>query len=143
MKNKTFLFPAPNAFAATLLTKFELKEKFNFDIEKDAKILYVNSHDSVYKGIARDVGYLGGGIIRTFNNLKDPIDKSKIHIVYKTSPYPSHPIAYNKRVKKEDIKKLEKAFLNMPSELKALLSIKEFIKTNTSEYDSIKKIGIK
>lgn len=143
LKNKTFLFPAPNAFAATLLTKFELKEKFNFDIQKHAKILYVNSHDSVYKGIARNVGYLGGGIIRTFNNFKDPIDKEKINIVYKTSPYPSHPIAYNKRVKKEDIKKLEKAFLNMPTELKTLLSIKEFIKTNTAEYDSIKKIGIK
>ncbi len=41
LKDKTFLFPAPNAFAATLLPKFELKEKLGFDIDKQAKVLYV------------------------------------------------------------------------------------------------------
>jgi phosphonate transport system substrate-binding protein len=48
LKGKTFLYPAPNAFAATLLTKYELKEKYNLDIEKEAQVLNVNSHDSVY-----------------------------------------------------------------------------------------------
>ncbi len=143
LEGKTFLFPAPNAFAATLLPKFELKEKFNFDVDKNAKVLYVNSHDSVYKGISRGIGYLGGGIVRTFNNFKDKSDKDKLNIVYKTSPYPSHPIAYNPRVSKEDVEKLTKAFLNMPAEIKALLSIKQFIKIDNSEYDSIKSIGIK
>ena len=37
---------------------------------KDGKVLYVNSHDSVYKGISREIGYLGGGIIRTYTNFK-------------------------------------------------------------------------
>jgi phosphonate transport system substrate-binding protein len=143
LKGKTFLFPAPNAFAATLLPKFELKEKFNFDVDKNARVLYVNSHDSVYKGISRGIGYLGGGIVRTFNNFKDETDKDKLNIVYKTNPYPSHPIAYNPRVSKENVDKLTKAFLNMPDEIKTLLSIKQFIKINDSEYDAIKSIGIK
>jgi len=142
LKGKTFLFPAPNAFAATLLTKYELKEKFNFDIDKNAKVLYVNSHDSVYKGISREIGYLGGGIVRTYNNFKSKNDKSKTNIVYETSTYPSHPIAFHPRVKKEDIKKIQKAFLNMPKKLKSILSIKEFRKTNTSEYDVIKNLGV-
>jgi phosphonate transport system substrate-binding protein len=106
LKGKTFLFPAPNAFAATLLTKYELKRKFNFDIDKEAKVLYVNSHDSVYKGISRDIGYLGGGIIRTYNNFNTKQDKENINIVYKTSDYPSHPIAAHPRVSKEVIEKL-------------------------------------
>jgi len=143
LENKVFLFPAPNAFAATLLPKFELKEKFGFDIDKQARVLYVNSHDSVYKGISREIGFLGGGIIRTFNNFKNKNDKDKLHIVYKTKPYPSHPIAYNPRVKKSDIKKLEKAFLNMPKDLKKILSIKQFRTTTTSEFDIIKNIGVK
>lgn len=143
LKGKTFLFPAPNAFAATLLTKYELKTKFNFDVDKEAKVLYVNSHDSVYKGISRGIGYLGGGIIRTFNNFSDKNDKDKINIVYKTSAYPSHPIAYNPRVSKEDVLKLQNAFLNMPKDLKKILSIKEFKKTDSSEYDVIKEIGVK
>ncbi len=143
LEGKTFLFPAPNAFAATLLTKFELKQKFGFDVDKDAKVMYVNSHDSVYKGISRDIGYLGGGIIRTYNNFLDKNDKDKINIVYKTSAYPSHPIAFHPRVSKETIEKIQKAFLDMPADIKKILSIKDFIVTQTKEYDAIREIGVK
>jgi phosphonate transport system substrate-binding protein len=143
LENKTFLFPAPNAFAATLLPKFEFKERFGFDIDKQAKVIYVNSHDSVYKGIAREIGFLGGGIIRTFNNFKDKNDKDNISIVYKTEAYPSHPIAYHPRVKQSDVLKIQKAFLNMPIELSKILSIKQFRTTKNSEYDVIKNIGVK
>lgn len=140
LAGKTFLFPAPNAFAATLLPKFELREKFGIDIDKEAKVLYVNSHDSVYKGISRGIGYLGGGIVRTFNNFVDKNDKDKLNIIYKTDAYPSHPIASHPRVKKEDIEKIQKAFLTMPNEIKKLLSIKNFIVTNSAEYDVIKEV---
>ena len=143
LTGKTFLFPAPNAFAATLLTKFELKNKYNFDIEKEAKFLYVNSHDSVYKGVSREIGDFGGGIVRTFNNFKDTNDKSKLEIVYKTDSYPSHPIAFHPRVDKQSVEKIQKAFINMPKNIKQILSIKEFIVTNSSEYDTIKDIGVK
>lgn len=139
LKNSTFLFPAPKAFAATMLTKFELKEKYNFDIEKDAKFLYVNSHDSVYKGISRDIGQFGGGIVRTYNNFKEKEDKEKLNIVYTTKGYPSHPIAFHPRITQEEKKKLIKAFLNMPKELLNILSIKKFIQTQTEEYSVIKR----
>ncbi len=140
LEDKTFLFPAPNAFAATLLTKYELRKLYNFDIDKQAKVLYVNSHDSVYKGVAREVGDVGGGIVRTYNNFKDKNDKEKISIVYKTNAYPSHPIAAHPRVDKDIIEKLQKAFLKMPEDLKKILSIKKFIVTDSSEYEVIKEI---
>jgi len=143
LKGKTFLFPAPNAFAATLLPKFELLQKHGFDIDKEAKVIYVNSHDSVYKGISRDIGYLGGGIYRTFNNFQDINDKNKLSIVYTTQEYPSHPVAYHPRVNKEDILKIEQAFLNMPMELSKILNIKKFIQITNTQYDTIKDIGIK
>lgn len=137
---KTFLFPAPNAFAATLLTKFELKEKLNLDIDKEAKVLYVNSHDSVYKGISRGVGYIGGGIERTFNNFSDKNDKDKINIIYETKKYPSHPIAAHPRVNKKIVEKIQKAFLDIPEEIKKTLSINKFVETNSKEFDIIKSI---
>jgi len=143
LAGKTFLFPAPNAFAATLLPKLELKEKFDIDIDKRTKVMYVNSHDSVYKGISRDIGFLGGGIMRTFTNFSDNNDKDKLYIVYKTKAYPSHPIAYHPKVNKKDIEKLQKAFINMPIDIKRRLSIKNFIKINSKEYDAIKKLGVK
>lgn len=143
LMNKTFLFPAPNAFAATLLTKFELKQKFDFDVDNEGKVLYVNSHDSVYKGVARNIGDLGGGIVRTYNNFKASSDKESIHVVYETQKYPSHPIAYHPRMNIEDVKKIKTAFLNMPPELSKILSIKKFIETQTNEYDAIKAINVK
>jgi len=143
LKGKTFLFPAPNAFAATLLPKLEFKSKFNFDIDKEARVLYVNSHDSVYKGISRDIGYLGGGIIRTYNNFLNKNDKDKLHIVYKTSPYPSHPIAAHPRVNKDIVKKIQSAFINMPNEIKKVLSIKAFKVTDSKEFDVIQQLGVK
>ncbi len=143
LKNKKFLFPAPNAFAATLLPKYEFKNIYNFDIDKNAKALYVNSHDSVYKGISRGLGYLGGGIIRTYNNFLEDIDKKNLHIVYKTKAYPSHPFAYHPRMSKDDIAKIEKAIINMPSELKKILSIKKFKKIDSNEYEVIKNLNVK
>jgi phosphonate transport system substrate-binding protein len=143
LKNKTFLFPTPNAFAATIVIKYELKQLYNFDVEKDANVLYVNTHDSVYKGIAREIGDFGGGIIRTFDNFKEDEDKDKICIVYQTKDYPSHPFAAHPRVDKKTVELLEKAFIEMPEELKKSLSIKEFIHTTSQEYDVIKNLNIK
>lgn len=142
LKNTTFLFPSPNAFAATLLIKYELKEKYNFDIDKETKVIYVNSHDSVYKGVAREIGDFGGGIVRTFNNFNDLEDKDKIEIVYKTNNYPSHPFASHPRISKDLVDKISKAILEMPEGLKKSLSIEEFVSTTTSEYDVIKNLEI-
>lgn len=143
LKDKTFVFPAPNAFAATLLPKYELKKIYNFDIDKDAKVLYVNSHDSVYKSVSREVGDFGGGIIRTFNNFKEEEDKNKLEIVYQTKDYPSHPFAAHPKVDKVVIEKLSKAFLEMPKELKDLLSIEEFVYSTNKEFEIIKNLDMK
>lgn len=141
LKGKTFLFPAPNAFAATLLTKFEFKYKYNFDIDKDAKVMYVNSHDSVYKGIARGIGDFGGAITRTYENFKDDADKSKLNIIYKTDSYPSHPIAFHPDMNPAEVTKIQEAFIKMPKELASIFSIDAFVKTTNKEFDSIKKFN--
>ncbi len=75
INKKLFLFPTSLSFAATLLIKYELKKYYKLDIDKNVKQIYVNSHDSVYKGVARGIGDIGGGIERTLNNLND--EKSK------------------------------------------------------------------
>lgn len=136
-----FLFPAPDALAATILAKYELSEKYGVDFEKECKYLYVNSHDSVYKGVARDIGDIGGGINRTFQNLKDQDTKSKLHIIYKTNLYPSHPIAFHPRVSNEIKEQFTTLLLNIPSSLLEPLSIQKFITTDNAEYESVHKLA--
>jgi phosphonate transport system substrate-binding protein len=143
LKGKTFLFPAPFAFAATLLAKYELLEDHSQDIENEATIRYVNSHDSVYKGVARGVGDIGGGIERTYNNLGDVQSKSKLQIIHKTSPYPSHPVALKPSLSAEDADALRRSFMSMPEALLENLSMKRIILTDDAEYDSVRNLAKK
>jgi phosphonate transport system substrate-binding protein len=140
-KGKTFLFPAPNAFAATLLTKYELLTKFNIDVDKSKKLHYVNSHDSVYKGIARGIGDVGGGIERTLNALDDKISKDSLIILYRTQAYPSHPFAFKGSMPKGMKDKFLKLLLNIPKNILKPLRIKKIIKTDDIEYDIVRDIA--
>jgi phosphonate transport system substrate-binding protein len=142
-KRKTFLFPAPKAFAATLLTKYEFKKVFGVDIEKDSHVSYVNSHDSVYKGVAREIGNFGGGIIRTYKNLSDKETKENIEIIYITDSYPSHPIGIKKGLGKEKIDLIEKALFSISKKSLQKLHIPELTPTTNSEYDIVKDLAIK
>lgn len=141
VNNKKFLFPSPYAFAATLLIKYELLKKYGIDINKQNNFRYVNSHDSVYKGVARNIGDVGGGVERTFFNLNDEKSKNALKILYKTKAYPSHPFAYRPRMPKTLQKKFTKALLNMPKGLLDSLSIKKIIKTNNAEYHTIRQLA--
>jgi len=138
VKNKEFLFPAPKAFAATILTKYDILNKQNYDIEKSQKFKYVNSHDSVYLGVQRGIGEVGGGIKRTFNRFKN---KDQLKIIYTTDKYPSHPISVSNSVDSKLIKKIEQALLDMPRELIVPINKKALIKTNNSEYSVVKKLA--
>lgn len=141
LHGKEFLFPAADAFAATLLVKYELLKKYNIDINKEKHYRYVNSHESVYKGVARKIGDAGGGIERTFEDLQDKKSKDSLLIIYKTRSYPSHPFAFHRTLSKSLKKKMEKALLQMPQGLVTSLSMKRLKKTDDGEYDSVRDIA--
>ncbi|MGL6258597.1 phosphate/phosphite/phosphonate ABC transporter substrate-binding protein [Vibrio sp. WXL210] len=80
-------FPAPRAFAATIVNQSELKQ---FGIDFEAK--YVGSHDSVYLGVAKGLYRAGGGVARTFNSLAPEV-RSQLKIIHRTQAYTPHAIA--------------------------------------------------
>jgi phosphonate transport system substrate-binding protein len=142
LKGKQFLFPAPDAFAATLLTKYELLKKYGIDVNKEKKNRYVNSHDSVYKGIARNIGDVGGGIERTFTNLEDKETKESLVILYKTKAYPSHPFAFHPSMPEKLKTKMAKAIVAIPEHFVNVLSMKRLKETDDSEFDSVRDIAV-
>ena len=142
-KNSRFLFPSPNAFAATLLIKYDLVQKYNVDLSVINKARYVNSHDSVYKGVSRGIGDIGGGIERTFNSLNDSDTKNNLVIIHTTKEYPSHPFAFKPTMSKKLQKKLVEALLSMPKLYLDSLKIKSLKAIKNDEYDSVKELAIK
>ncbi len=141
-KDTRFLFPAPNAFAATLLTKYDLIQKFNVDPKILDKARYVNSHDSVYKAISRNIGDVGGGIERTLKNMNDTQTKENLHIVHTTKAYPSHPFAFKPDLKEETTQRIVNALLEMPEVLLKALSIKALHKIDDNEYQSVQDLAV-
>lgn len=141
LKGKRFLFPAPDAFAATLLTKYDLLKKYGINIEEEKNFRYVNSHDSVYKGVARDIGDAGGGIERTLNTLDDPRVKASLNIVYKTDAYPSHPFAFLPSVPDDIREKIVSSLQKAPAALLEPLKMKQIIPTDDREYNRIRSIA--
>lgn len=137
------LFPSPVAFAATILMKYDLLEKYNIDLQTIKNARYVNSHDSVYRGIARGLGDIGGGIERTFAYKDNQPLHKKIKIVHTSTGYPTHPFAVRKTVSKKVKDKLKKALLNMPKYLLQKLNMKRLKEVKNSDYLSVEKLAKK
>lgn len=137
IKTKSFLFPSPRAFAATLLPKYEFLAAYNYSIDEFNNLRYVNSHDSVYKGIIRNYGDIGGGIMRTYLRFES---KDELRIIYKTKDYPSHIISINSSLDSNVKTTIEEALLNMPQKYTHNISDKKLIATSDIEYQDIEKL---
>lgn len=139
-EKSTFIFPAENAFAATILIKKELLQKFDVDLEKHQNYMYVNSHESVYLGITKGFAKFGGGVMRTLNSYHDNKKNGKLKVLHTTKAYPSHPIAVKPSVTLADQKKLQDAMLEIPQDILDQMHIKKMVRVTNNEYDSVRKL---
>jgi phosphonate transport system substrate-binding protein len=85
-------FPSPAAFAASILTRAELRLK-----KIDFTPHYVSSHDSVYRSVAKGLYHGGGGVLRTFNKV-DPKIRSQLKVFWVSKGYTPHAWAAHNRV---------------------------------------------
>ncbi|MEH6453127.1 MAG: phosphate/phosphite/phosphonate ABC transporter substrate-binding protein [Psychromonas sp.] len=142
LENQTLAFPAPAAFAATILTQADLKsEQVNFSAE------YVSSHDSVYRSVAKGIFPAGGGVVRTFNNV-DPDIRSQLRILWTTAGYTPHAIATHSRVTAADRDSLSKALIEMQQqasgkELLGNINIQGFEHAEDADWNDIRDLKLK
>lgn len=87
LTGKTIAFPTPAAFAASLLVQSELRGR---GIAFTPKI--VNSHNSVYRSVAKGIFPAGGGIPRTLELLDDSL-RSELRVLWETREFTPHAIA--------------------------------------------------
>ncbi|MCG9759098.1 MULTISPECIES: PhnD/SsuA/transferrin family substrate-binding protein [Pseudoalteromonas] len=107
LQGETLAFPAPAAFAASILPRGELMKQ---GIEFTPK--YVSSHDSVYLNVSRGFAKAGGGVMRTFNNA-DPKIKSQLDILWTTRGYTPHAFAVKKVMPEDARQRLVDALLSL------------------------------
>lgn len=107
LKLNKLAFPAPAAFAASILPRAELQQR---GIEFTPK--YVSSHDSVYLNVARGFFPAGGGVMRTFNNTSQDV-KEQLKVLWTTSGYTPHAFAIKESFPKEAANRLLAALVSM------------------------------
>lgn len=141
LNNTTLAFPAPAAFAATIINQADLKKNnVNFTAN------YVSSHDSVYLTVAKGIYPAGGGVLRTFNNLDASI-QARLRILSTTQGYTPHAIAVHPRVTAQQITKIQQALTSMNNselgeQLLQLINIKGFEFAKDSDWNDIRQLQL-
>ncbi|MGF1680298.1 phosphate/phosphite/phosphonate ABC transporter substrate-binding protein [Photobacterium minamisatsumaniensis] len=141
LDNQQLAFPAPRAFAASILTQSELRQK-GLAINPN----YVGAHDSVYMAVAKGIYPAGGGIMRTFNSIPESL-RSQLTVIYKTQSYTPHAIAYKNDLDKETVAQLHSSInkLNHHAQAREMfksLNIKGFESATDSDWDDVVALGI-
>ncbi|MFZ3040006.1 MAG: phosphate/phosphite/phosphonate ABC transporter substrate-binding protein [Polynucleobacter sp.] len=92
LQGKSVAFPAPNAFAASLLIRAELAKKGVYIRPK-----YLNTHASSYRAAAIGEVVASGGVNNTLQREESALRES-LRVLYETSGYAPHPFVANPRV---------------------------------------------
>jgi phosphonate transport system substrate-binding protein len=107
LKGKTVVFPAPAAFAASILTQAEFGR---LHIPIEAK--FVVSHDSVYRAVVSGLQEAGGGIERTLE-ASPPEIRDALRVLAQTPAYTPHAFAAHPRVSPELLAKVQAAMTSL------------------------------
>ena len=110
LNNLTIAFPAPNAFAASLLLRATLAKEGVV-----IKPIYVNTHQNVYRSVIMGDASAGGGVNNTLDRELAEI-KAQLKILYKTPSFMPHPFAVNPRVPLNNQRAVRDAFIAMKND---------------------------
>jgi phosphonate transport system substrate-binding protein len=107
LEGKTIAFPAPNAFAASLLIRAELANKgIRFTP------LYVKTHANVFRSVALGDAPAGGAVNNTLEREPENL-RARLRVMYKTANYAPHPFIAHPRVPAALRDKVTQAFIQL------------------------------
>jgi phosphonate transport system substrate-binding protein len=141
LSGKTLAFPAPAAFAASVLIRAHLKIN---QVEFTPR--YVNSHDSVYLAVSRGLYPAGGGILRTFNNMPASV-RRKLRILWKTPGYTPHAFAAHPRLSIAVVGETASALTAMGTDEEGRQILKDLnfnpiVSAKDTDWDDVRELGI-
>jgi len=110
LEGATVAFPAPNAYAASLLIRALLAQK-NIPITAD----YVGSHNNVYRAVALGGAMAGGGANTTLK--QEPLElQAQLRVLFSTPNFVQHPFSSHPRIPPNVREKVIAGFLNIATD---------------------------
>ena len=141
LSGKTVVFPAPAAFAASILPQAEFG-RLKISIESR----FVNSHDSVYRAIASGLHEAGGGIQRTLE--ASPAEtRDALRVLSETPAYTPHAFAAHPRVPAATVSRVLAAMASLAADetgqrLLLPLAFKGIARAQDREWSDIRALNI-
>lgn len=134
-------FPAPAAFASTIITSAYLRAKNIAFVPR-----YVNSHDSVYLSVQRGFFDAGGGITRTLESLPKEV-KDDLRVLWKSKGYTPHAIATHPKIALSDRQAILNALLALSDDSSKRWILKGigfngFVAAKDGDWDDVRALGI-
>lgn len=134
-------FPAPAAFAATLLTRALLDEQ-----GVAIRPRFVGSHDAVYRAVAAGVFAAGGGIPRTLESVPADI-RSRLRVLVSTQSFTPHAIAVHPRVEASVVERVRRALVRLGDDPRGRdpvsgLRIAGFTAAQDGDWDDVRALGL-
>lgn len=141
LAGKTVVFPAPVAFAASILPQAELgRMKIPFEAR------FVASHDSVYRAVASGLHEAGGGIERTLE-ASPPEVRDALRVLVETPAYTPHAFAAHPRVALDDLARVLAAMVSLAGDeagqrLLVPLSFKGMVLAHDKDWNDIRSLDL-
>jgi len=140
LADRSLAFPAPSAFAASLVTRAEFRTQ---GIRIQSR--FVSSHDSVYYGVANGLFSAGGGILDTFQRLA-PALRAKLRVLWTSPAYVPHAFAAHPRLPVAAVATLRRALLAAAREpegarLLAAAGFETLTVADDREYESVRRLA--
>ena len=134
-------FPAPAAFAATIITQAELRKRNISFIPR-----YVKSHDSVYLAVKKGFFQSGGGILRTLEAVPDDVNEA-LTVLWESNGYTPHALATHPNMAQNHREAILKALIAISDDTSKSwvlegLGFNGFIQSSDSDWDDVRALGI-
>lgn len=141
LQGKRMDFPAPNALAASLMTRAHLDA---LGVHVHAR--YVNTHSSVYLNVALGQSDAGGGVLQTLEDQPATV-REQLRIIDRTAAVASHPLMAHKRVDPALRERVRAALLALGETAagRALLQqvpIDRIGRASGDDYAALRRIGL-
>jgi phosphonate transport system substrate-binding protein len=107
LNGATVAFPAPNAFASSLLPRAMLaREGIRITPE------YVRTHSNVYRSVILQTSEAGGGVNNTWSRERAEV-RQPLRVLWRTPPFPAHPFAASGKVPEPVQRRVQAGFLQL------------------------------
>lgn len=141
LQDETLAFPAPAAFAASILTRSSLQQQ---GVEIDTR--YVSSHDSVYLNVAKGIFPAGGGVLRTFQLAPEAL-RSQLKVFHTTKGFTPHAFAVSEALPTDTAEIILQALIKLhkSEEGQAILqsvNIKAFEAANNKDWHDVRELNL-